>query len=71
MLREKHYSCGEKMPKRSKSKKQQPVIIPVDSEDKQGLDPLPPQDHPWPERVVLLYSSTGTYNNTLVYVYSL
>ena len=34
------------MPKRSKSKKQQPVIIPVDSEDKQGLDPLPPQDHP-------------------------
>lgn len=34
------------MPKRGKSKPSQPVIIPVHSEDKQGLEPLPPQNHP-------------------------
>ena len=34
------------MPKRGKSKKSEPVIIPVHSEDKHGLDPLPPQNHP-------------------------
>ena len=34
------------MPKRSKKKKSSSVIVPIESEDKKGLDPNPPQDHP-------------------------
>ena len=34
------------MSKVAKKRKPQPTIIPIDSEDKKGLDPKPPQDHP-------------------------
>ena len=34
------------MPKAFKKGKIMPTIIPIDSEDKKGLDPEPPQDHP-------------------------
>ena len=35
----------DKMSKLTKAKKRQPTIIPIDSEDKKGLSPEPPQDH--------------------------
>ena len=34
------------MSKVAKKLKTQPTIIPIESEDKKGLDPVPPQDHP-------------------------
>jgi hypothetical protein len=62
------------MSKLAKKRKSQPTIIPIDSEDKKGLDPKPPQDHPLSmprgSRVCLLappgHGKTSTIKNLLL-----
>ena len=67
-------SCKDKMSKLAKKRKSQPTIIPIDSEDKKGLDPTPPQEHPLSmprgSRVCLLappgHGKTSTIKNLLL-----
>ena len=62
------------MSKVAKKRKTQPTIIPIESEDKKGLDPVPPQNHPLSmprgSRVCLLtppgHGKTSTIKNLLL-----